>query len=114
PTTRCGAVGKLPPPASELPGASMTEVRNPLEVLCGQEQAEPRAGINPTLRIGKSGSFTSSQSTSPSLSLMARAAFLNFTNAIDFLTFSQAPINCADPEAFSKPSSSSSFLRFVL
>ncbi|KAH0977086.1 hypothetical protein GBA52_026805 [Prunus armeniaca] len=47
----CGAVGKLPPLAGELPSASMTRVRNPLKTLCGQGQTEPRAGINPTLRM---------------------------------------------------------------
>ncbi|CAL8150690.1 unnamed protein product [Prunus armeniaca] len=43
-----------PPPmlaalSSELPSASMARVRNSLEALCGQEQAELRGGINPTL-----------------------------------------------------------------
>lgn len=49
PTIRCGAVGKLSALISELSGTSMTGVRNPLEVFCGQEQAEPQARINPTI-----------------------------------------------------------------
>lgn len=32
-TTMCSAVGKLPPPVGDLPGASMAKVRNPLEAL---------------------------------------------------------------------------------